>query len=109
MSTVNLTINGKRYEVGCEDGAEAQLEALGEMVDARARHIAAEGSSSDTRLMLLAALVLADEYTLAAGRVAAAEAAAKRLEGDLANIEIRAAEVIESAVRRIDSIGADWD
>jgi cell division protein ZapA len=109
VSVVSLAINGKRYDIGCEDGAERQLEALAGVVDAKARQIAAHGAPSETRLMLLAALVLADELSNLTVRASAAETLAARLEADLTNLQSRAAEVIEGAVRRIEAIGADWE
>jgi cell division protein ZapA len=109
MATVSLVIAGKRYDVGCEEGAEAQLRALAGVVDSRARQIAAEGAPGDSRLMLLSALVLADELSNAVARACAAETMAARLEAELAGLENRAATIIEGAALRLEAIGADWE
>lgn len=109
MSVVNLTIAGRRYDIGCEDGAEAQLRSLGELVDSRVRKVAAKGGPGEARRILLAALMLADELTHAVARATAAEEAATKLGTDLVNLEAQAGEILASVARRIDQIGADWE
>lgn len=62
MSKVALTINGRSYQVGCDDGQEERLIRLAEMVDARVRDLVASlGQIGDSRLLVMAALLLADE------------------------------------------------
>ena len=109
MPVVNLTIAGRRYDIDCEKGAEAQLRSLGDLVDSKVRQIAAQGAPGEARRMLLAALMLADELTHAVARAAAAEEAAATLGTDLINLEAQAGEILVSAARRIDQIGADWE
>jgi cell division protein ZapA len=110
MATVGLTIAGRRYDIGCERGAEARLQSLGEVIDAKARRIAAaKGRPGETRILLLAALELADELTHALARATAAESAATQLGTDLVNLETQAAEILKDAARQIDQIGADWE
>ena len=62
MGEVNLSLNGKNYGVACDDGQEARVADLGRYVDARLREIATAGAASnDSHLLVLTALVLADE------------------------------------------------
>ncbi|SCA56790.1 conserved hypothetical protein [Candidatus Terasakiella magnetica] len=64
MASVSVTINGRRYEIACEEGQEAQLARLGRYVDDRVRQLAAAvGQLGDTRLMVMTSLLLADELS----------------------------------------------
>ena len=62
MAQVSVRINGYSYTVGCEDGQEAHLFAMAEQVEHRIDSIKALGTStSEQRLLVLTALLLADE------------------------------------------------
>lgn len=59
MSNVTLTIGGRPYTVSAPDGEESHVEMLGRMV---AERVAGGGAGqSETRMLLFAALMLADE------------------------------------------------
>ena len=62
MATVNLSIGGHQYAVACRDGGEDHLRQLGAQVDRKAGDATkAVGNASEARILLLAALLLADE------------------------------------------------
>ena len=61
MAQVTLRINGYSYLVGCEDGQERHLKAMGDAVQTRIDSIKALGQTGEARLLMLAALLLADE------------------------------------------------
>jgi cell division protein ZapA len=62
MAQVNLTVNGRPFAVTCDDGQEARIRRLGEYVDAKvAEFVRSIGQVGEARLLLLAALVIADE------------------------------------------------
>jgi cell division protein ZapA len=62
LAQVTLRINGYAYTVGCEDGQEAHLQSMAEEIDQRINQIRAlGGQSGEARLLLLAALLMADE------------------------------------------------
>lgn len=62
MPNVALTINGRPFNIACEEGQEDRLEELGRFIDSRMQDIAAAGvARTESHLMVLAALVLADE------------------------------------------------
>lgn len=62
MADVNMSIHGKAYSIACDAGQETRVVELGKYVDARLREIAAAGAaSSEAHLLVLTALVLADE------------------------------------------------
>jgi cell division protein ZapA len=72
VAQVTLRINGYSYLVGCEDGQEGHLQSMGEAVQTRIDSIKTLGQTGEARLLMLAALLLADELhdkEAAAGRI----------------------------------------
>jgi cell division protein ZapA len=62
MAQVTIRINGYAYTVGCEDGQETHLEQMAADIEQRIGSIKAiGGQSGEARLLMLAALLLADE------------------------------------------------
>ena len=62
MAEVNLTIAGRRYQVGCRPGEEDNLIAAARMVDTKSREaLAGLGTLSESRQLLFASLLLADQ------------------------------------------------
>lgn len=72
MSNVTLKIGGRDYTVACAEGEEGHVRALGAMI---ADKVAEMGSSAqgETRQLLFAALLLADELHEARGKLAGAD------------------------------------
>ena len=62
MSEVELSIAGRPYKVACRNGEEETLRAAGALVDAKSREaLAGLGTLSESRQLLFAALLLADQ------------------------------------------------
>lgn len=62
MANIDIEIAGRRYNVACRDGEEQHLHSVAAMVDKRAKDAAeALGSLTETRLLLFAALLMADD------------------------------------------------
>ena len=62
MAIVTLAIGGRRYDLACRDGEEARLQRLAALVDEKARDAArAVGDANETRQLVMAALLLADD------------------------------------------------
>jgi cell division protein ZapA len=62
VAQVTVRINGYAYTLGCEDGQEAHLAAMAARVEERIASIKALGSQSgEAKLLVLAALLMADE------------------------------------------------
>lgn len=102
MAQVSVTINGRKYQIACDDGQEAHLSRLGSYIDKRVGElVAAVGQVGDARLLVMASLLIADELSDAyaelkahkkddrgpAGAGAAEEAMAERLEALARRIE----------------------
>jgi cell division protein ZapA len=78
MSQVSVTINGRQFRMGCEDGQEDHLTNLARELDARIADLRGKfGEIGDSRLTVMAALTIADEMTEMGSRI-------KKLEQDLA-------------------------
>ena len=80
MPQVNVSIGGRSYRLACNEGEEAHLESLAGDVDAKleAMH-EAFGEIGDQRLMVMAALAIADECVEARAKISTLEAEAERL------------------------------
>ncbi|MBN9561187.1 MAG: cell division protein ZapA [Alphaproteobacteria bacterium] len=64
MAQVTIRINGYAYSIGCADGEEDHLEAMGRELDERVEKIkAVAGTAGEARLLVLAALMMADELS----------------------------------------------
>lgn len=62
MGQVSISINNQRYALACRDGEEDRLLSLARLVDGKVRMLTARlGQVGDTKLVLMAALLLADE------------------------------------------------
>ncbi len=62
MAQVDITINGRNYKVACDDGQEDHLGKLGVYVDERVKELTnAVGQIGDSRLLVMASLLIADE------------------------------------------------
>lgn len=61
MSNVTLTIAGRDYVVGCASGEEEHIADLGRMIDARLASLPPAAVQGESRALLFAALLLADE------------------------------------------------
>ncbi len=72
MGQVAVTLNGRSYRFDCGDGEEARLAELAAFVKGRVEEIGRQfGNAGDERILLMAALLIADELWDA--RVALAE------------------------------------
>lgn len=77
MAQVTVKINGYSYTVGCEDGQEHHLADMAEQVETRIDSIRRlGGQSGEARLLVLAALLMADELHDMKAELDAARAAA---------------------------------
>ncbi len=63
MAQVTVKINGYAYTVGCENGQEGHLQEMAREIETRIDRIKALGGnpSGEGRLLVLAALLMADE------------------------------------------------
>src|SRR4051795_11212593 len=64
MGQVSVPVNGRSYTISCEDGQETRIRRLAQYVDAKVgEFVASAVQVGEARLLLLAALVIADELS----------------------------------------------
>ena len=64
MGQVSVPVNGRSYAITCDDGQEPRIRRLAQYVDAKvAEFVGNVGRAGEARLLLLAALVIADELS----------------------------------------------
>jgi len=81
MAQVNATIAGRQFRLACEDGQEEHLQALAYDLDQRIIDLRAKfGEIGDTRLTVMAALMVADELSEAAHKIRRLEEEATALQ-----------------------------
>lgn len=74
MAHVSVTIAGRVYRMACADGEEPHLEALARQVDARIAELRAGfGEIGDQRLIVMSAVMFADELHETKRRLASQE------------------------------------
>jgi cell division protein ZapA len=62
MAQVSVRINGRQYQVACEDGQEEHLDKLAAYIDQRVAELVRDvGQVGDARLLVMSALLIADE------------------------------------------------
>src|SRR5579863_5376709 len=63
MAQVSVTIDGRKYRLACNEGEEARLESLAGMVDGKIGEMRTTfGQIGDQRLVIMAALTIADSF-----------------------------------------------
>ena len=108
MGRVTLEINGRPYVVGCEDGGEPHARALAARIDQKVREIAPEaGAPGEARLILMAALMIADELSEAEAAIRAAETRAAEHEASLDRLAAKAVAALEAAADRLEDMAPE--
>ena len=107
MATVNVDVNGRSYNVGCADGQEERVRQLASQFDGKVRDVAAQlGQVGDSRLFLMASLILADELQEAKAQLAKRPAAANPVVTPRAPVQNNdgVAEALNAVAARIEKI-----
>jgi cell division protein ZapA len=112
MAQVVVTIAGRTYRMACDDGEEARLEHLARDFDSRITGLRASfGEIGDQRIVVMAALTLADELAEAQrqigdlqSRLSEADGTTRSREAQNANKQDRLASVLGEAAHRIERI-----
>ena len=94
MGQVSIQVNGRNYDIACDDGEEEHVHRLGRYVDEKL---------AESRLLVMAALLIADELSDTYGKLeklrSGAENGASPANGE-------AAKSITLLAERIDNIAA---
>ncbi|MBX9840930.1 MAG: cell division protein ZapA [Xanthobacteraceae bacterium] len=121
MAQVNVSINGRQYRMACEDGQEDHLRSLAKALEDRIGALRGQfGEIGDARLMVMAAMTVADdameagkklqklEQEIAALRDARSSSAerAQATQAALIAAFTSAAERIEGMARKLNATGS---
>ncbi len=115
MGAVTLTIAGRTYRLSCDDGEEPRLEQLARYVESKI--VAMKDGFrevGDQRILVMAALAIADEAADARGKAEAMELDVAALRAELeaarksaAAREARVADAVDEAAQRLEQISSD--
>ena len=111
MAQVEVTINGRGYKVACDDGEEEHLLSLADYVDRKVSELTKSvGQVGDTRLILMAGLVIADELAETMDKLEEAQdsATAASQSSDQAGVAYAdaASNALSAVAQRIEDIAA---
>ncbi|MFP4519985.1 MAG: cell division protein ZapA, partial [Oceanicaulis sp.] len=112
---VTISLNGRAFTIGCEEGQQAYLRELAGHLDGHVRDLADKvGQIGDVRLLLMASLIVADEMREAQGRVEMMKDDMVELKGRLSQAEARlraerarAAEAVARAAEHLEALADD--
>jgi cell division protein ZapA len=103
MANIDVDIAGRRYNVACRDGEEEHLRSLAAVVDRRAHDAAdALGGLTETRQLLFAALLIADDLKEVRAGKGLADPAPAPHDPALAEALERIAERVEGLADRLE-------
>lgn len=107
MAQVAVTINGRGYQIACDDGQEVHLRQLANYIDRRvAELVAAMGQVGDMRLLVMVSLLIADELSDANAEMAELRQGRESRQSTEEQVGHVAAQAIESLAVRVEEIAA---
>lgn len=110
MSEVSVTINGRSYTVSCDDGQEDHLQLLAGHIDEKVAELAeGVGQIGESRLLVMASLLIADELSDAYKRLAKAQDGDNADGGPVGFGSQAAIEALDRCAQRIDSLAASLE
>ena len=111
MAQLTVTIAGRVYRVACDEGEEARLGDLAQLVDAKISALRQRfGEIGDQRLIIMAAITLADDWAEANNRIRELETELARRKAPSAFVPDWAGQVADSlgeAAQRIERVAQD--
>jgi cell division protein ZapA len=64
MGQVAVMVNGRSFHLSCDDGQEPRIRRLAQYIDAKVGELVRDfGQAGEARLLLMAAIVVADELS----------------------------------------------
>ncbi|WP_341365836.1 cell division protein ZapA [Yoonia sp. BS5-3] len=92
MPQVEIAIGGRTFEVACQEGEEHFLHSAARMLDTEAAHLADQiGRLPESRMLLMAGLMLADKTAGLEDKLREAEAETAKLRADVETLQSRPA------------------
>ncbi|MHA1566988.1 MAG: cell division protein ZapA [Alphaproteobacteria bacterium] len=108
MAQVAVTINGRNYRIACEDGQEDHLIQLAGYLNGKVEElVTAVGQIGDTRLLVMAGLLIADELSDSSTELSDAKADTEQVRDQaVSQAEVALTGQIDLLARRINDIAA---
>ena len=114
MGKVAVTVNNRSFTVACDDGQEEHVTELAQYIDGHVEELSASvGQVGDARLLLMAALLVADELSEMVNRVEVLEAEIDDVKKNQTSsarktnsMEAKVADILEGAAKRIEDMAA---
>lgn len=107
MAQVSVTINGRAYQIACDDGQEEHLRQLAGYIDRRvAELVAAMGQIGDMRLLVMVSLLIADELSEVTRQLDATRKTSEDARSTASKADAQAASALENIAARIENIAA---
>jgi len=104
MPLVNVMVNNRAYTVACDEGEENHLREMAAHVDRRVRELLESvGQVGDARLLLMASILITDDYFAAMDKLRSQEAEL----ASATTAETVASEALEAVARRVEDITAN--
>lgn len=115
MAVAIVTVAGRAYRVGCEQGQEQRLEELAAALDEKIAGMRKNfGEIGDQRLIVMAAIEVADEAADAKGRINELQGEIEALRAEIAALreretalEAHLAQAFEDAAARLERLAED--
>jgi cell division protein ZapA len=102
MSKVNLIIGGRDYAVACAAGEEDHVRYLGGLIEDKLESLPPATAQSETRVLLFAALLLADEVSELREQVPPEG-------GQNGGQDMRLAERLDAIAQRLEALASAFD
>ncbi len=107
MAQVSVTINGRAYQIACDDGQEDHLRQLAGYIDRRVSElVAAMGQIGDMRLLVMVSLLIADELSEVTRQLDETRKTSDDARSAASKADTRAASALEGVAARIEDIAA---
>lgn len=102
MSKVNITVNNRQFTIACDDGQEARVQQLGRYVDERFKELNSAGAApNESYVLVLTALVTADEMFEARDAAEKANMNASQVGANRAQFEEQIRAPLESRIAQL--------
>jgi len=107
VAQVAVTINGRAYQIACDDGQEEHLRRLAGYLDRRvAELVAAMGQVGDNRLLVMASLLVADELSDLTAEVKELKTQIESRATAASDTEGRVEALLQRLAQRLDGVAA---
>jgi cell division protein ZapA len=105
MGQVSVTVNGRPFKIACDDGQEPRIRRLAQHVDQRiAEFVKSIGQAGEARLLLLAAIAIADELSDANEALAEERSRVRAVEAEAATAADAAASGMHGIAQRLETL-----